>query len=59
MEAFIVFSEWIHSEPENSQAWEWRGKSFMGLGDRFAEALMDFSYAIELEKKKNLNNTSS
>jgi hypothetical protein len=53
MEAFIVFSEWINQEPENSTAWEWRGKSFMGLGDRFAEALMDFSYAIELEKKKN------
>jgi hypothetical protein len=59
MEAFIVFSEGIHSEPENSHTWEWRGKSFMGLGDKFAEALMDFSYAIELEKKKNNTNESS
>lgn len=31
----------------------------MGLGDKFAEALMDFSYAIELEKKKNGSNETS
>ena len=58
-DAFFYFSEWISTDPDNGNAWEWRGKSFMGMGNRFAEALMDFSYAIELERKKSNNNESS